>query len=127
MREYIIIRKKDKVVVARSCSRTIIFYIFNNRYNKKDYQEKIQQEKKNTGSQADEIIKGLGGKHNIISVDNCFTRLRVAIHDLTIVDDAALKATGANGVVRNSNEVQVIYGVKVGQVRSKVDTWLANN
>ncbi|MGM1198818.1 hypothetical protein ACS0TV_17700, partial [Klebsiella pneumoniae] len=25
------------------------------------------------------------------------------------------------------NEVQVIYGVKVGQVRSRVDNWLAEN
>ena len=31
------------------------------------------------------------------------------------------------GVVRNRNEVQVIYGVKVGQVRSRVDNWLAEN
>jgi alpha-glucoside PTS system EIICB component len=96
-------------------------------YNKKDYQEKIQQGKSGKETQIGEIIKGLGGKQNIISIDNCFTRLRVAIHDLNLVDDAVLKTTGANGVVRNRNEVQVIYGVKVGQVRSKVDTWLADN
>lgn len=96
-------------------------------YNKKDYQEKIQQGKSGKETQIGEIIKGLGGKQNIISIDNCFTRLRVAIHDLNLVDDAVLKTTGASGVVRNRNEVQVIYGVKVGQVRSKVDTWLADN
>jgi PTS system arbutin-like IIC component len=96
-------------------------------YNKKDYQEKLQQDKASGDSQADNIIKGLGGRQNIISIDNCFTRLRVTLYDLTIVDEAVLKQTGANGIVRNRNEVQVIYGVKVGQVRSKVDTWLANH
>ena len=78
-------------------------------------------------SVTNEIINGLGGKENIISVDNCFTRLRVAIHNMDLVDDTILKSTGANGVVRNRNEVQVIYGVKVGQVRSRVDSWLAEN
>ncbi len=90
-------------------------------YSKKEYQEK------KSGQLTSDIIRGLGGRENIISVDNCFTRLRVAIHDPDAVDDGILKATGANGVVRNANEVQVIYGVKVGQVRAKVDTWLADN
>ena len=53
--------------------------------------------------------------------------LRVAVRDMARVDDTQLKNTGANGVVRNRNEVQVIYGVKVGQVRSRVDNWLAEN
>ena len=51
----------------------------------------------------------------------------LAVRDMARVDDAQLKNTGANGVVRNRNEVQVIYGVKVGQVRSRVDNWLAEN
>ncbi|WMY76623.1 PTS transporter subunit EIIC [Buttiauxella selenatireducens] len=96
-------------------------------YNKKDYQEKSQQRAGTLNSGIDEIINGLGGKDNIISVDNCFTRLRVEIRNIDIVDDAILKSTGANGVVKNRNEVQVIYGVKVGQIRSKVDIWLTDN
>lgn len=39
----------------------------------------------------DEIINGLGGKANIISVDNCFTRLRVVVHNMALVDDEILK------------------------------------
>lgn len=96
-------------------------------YNKEDYRQKIKQHAQSNHSAIDDIIKGLGGKANIISVDNCFTRLRVAIHDMTLIDDVLLKSTGANGVVRNRNEIQVVYGVRVGQVRSHVDTWLANN
>lgn len=96
-------------------------------YNKADYREKIKNKTHSSNAITDDIIKGLGGKENIISVDNCFTRLRVAIHDMSLVDDTILKGTGANGVVRNRNEVQVIYGVKVGQVRTHVDTWLATH
>ncbi|VTN12666.1 EIICBA-Glc 2 [Raoultella terrigena] len=92
-------------------------------YSKADYRKKMNDKSAVT----DEIINGLGGKDNIISVDNCFTRLRVAIKNMDLVDDDILKSTGANGVVRNRNEVQVIYGVKVGQVRSRVDSWLAEN
>ncbi|EPK0740841.1 PTS transporter subunit EIIC [Klebsiella aerogenes] len=92
-------------------------------YSKADYRKKVRGPQ----SMTDEIINGLGGKANIISVDNCFTRLRVVVHNMTLVDDEILKSTGANGVVRNRNEVQVIYGVKVGQVRSRVDSWLAEN
>ncbi len=91
-------------------------------YSKQDYQAKNKQKNNDV---TDEIINGLGGRENIVSVDNCFTRLRVAVKDLTQVNDAILKSTGANGVVRNNNEVQVIYGVRVGQIRSRVDVWLA--
>ena len=92
-------------------------------YSKAEYRQKVAQPQ----SVTDDIIRGLGGKENILSVDNCFTRLRVAVRDMARVDDTQLKNTGANGVVRNRNEVQVIYGVKVGQVRSRVDNWLAEN
>lgn len=96
-------------------------------YNKQDYRKKINKHADKNGLVANDIINGLGGKDNIISVDNCFTRLRVALHNPDIVDEAQLKNTGANGVIRSGNEVQVIYGVSVGQVRSHVDTWLENN
>ncbi|WP_187433160.1 glucose PTS transporter subunit EIIB, partial [Serratia marcescens] len=79
-------------------------------YNKADYREKIKNKTQDSNAITDDIIHGLGGKDNIISVDNCFTRLRVAIRNSDLVDDALLKSTGANGVVRNRNEVQVIYG-----------------
>lgn len=92
-------------------------------YSKEDYRQKTDKKQDIT----DDIITGLGGRENIISVDNCFTRLRVAVHDMEKVNDALLKSTGANGIVRNQHEVQVIYGVKVGQIRSKVDSWLTTH
>lgn len=56
-------------------------------YSKAEYRQKVAQPQ----SVTDDIIRGLGGKENILSVDNCFTRLRVAVRDMARVDDAQLK------------------------------------
>ena len=60
------------------------------------------------------IIEGLGGADNILNVDACFTRLRVKVKDQgTVMPDEDWKAkTGANGVVRVRDGVQIIYGAK---------------
>lgn len=60
------------------------------------------------------IIAGLGGPDNILNVDACFTRLRVKVKDKALVmPDADWKnKTAANGVVRVSDGVQIIYGTK---------------
>ena len=60
------------------------------------------------------IIKGLGGADNILNVDACFTRLRVKVKDNALVmsDNEWKSQTGANGVVRVNDGVQVIYGTK---------------
>ena len=56
------------------------------------------------------IIKGLGGADNILNVDACFTRLRVKVKDNALVmsDNEWKSQTGANGVVRVNDGVQVI-------------------
>lgn len=58
------------------------------------------------------IVEGLGGADNILNVDACFTRLRVKVKDKALVmDDKDWKEkTGANGVVRVNDGVQIIYG-----------------
>ncbi|MBZ4354431.1 glucose PTS transporter subunit EIIB, partial [Mycobacterium tuberculosis] len=45
------------------------------------------------------ILAALGGAENIVSLDNCITRLRLSVHDMSKVDAAALKAHRAIGVV----------------------------
>ncbi|KAI3489676.1 hypothetical protein L1887_46731 [Cichorium endivia] len=52
------------------------------------------------------VIAGLGGKDNLEEVDCCATRLRVTVKDGSKVNDAALKATGARGVIVRGNGVQ---------------------
>lgn len=70
------------------------------------------------------ICQGLGGKKNISDVDCCATRLRCTVFDAALVDDAALKATGASGVVHKGNGVQVIYGPRVTVIKSNLEDYL---
>ncbi|WP_228783775.1 glucose PTS transporter subunit EIIB [Nocardia cyriacigeorgica] len=61
-------------------------------------------------STADAIISGLGGADNIVEIEACITRLRTEVKDASLVDDAALKAAGAHGVLRSGSVVQVVVG-----------------
>lgn len=70
------------------------------------------------------ILKGLGGKKNISAVDCCATRLRCTVIDGKLVDDDVLKATGARGVVRKGNGVQIIYGPRVTIIKSNFEDYL---
>ena len=63
---------------------------------------------------AAEILEAMGGKDNIVSVDNCITRLRIEVKDRKVVDDKKIKAAGASGVVKpGKTSVQVVIGTKV--------------
>lgn len=70
------------------------------------------------------IMRGLGGRKNISDVDCCATRLRITVFDAAKVDDAALKATGAAGVVHKGTGVQVIYGPQVAVIKSNLAEFL---
>lgn len=70
------------------------------------------------------IIAGLGGKQNIEVVDNCYTRLRVRVRDISTINEQQLKTTGAKGVIRSGNNVQVVYGLHVKKMREAVETAL---
>jgi PTS system maltose and glucose-specific IIC component len=71
------------------------------------------------------MLAALGGKRNIVSLDNCITRLRLVVSDGTKVDDAKLKALGALGVVHlDAENVQVIIGTKVTALRAALDAIL---
>lgn len=75
--------------------------------------------------QASMIISALGGRENIIAVDNCITRLRIVLHDTAIIDEAKLKATGSLGIIKlDSKNLQVVYGVQVHLVKSAVEKLL---
>ncbi len=62
-------------------------------------------------SKAEKIVAGLGGIDNIEEVEGCITRLRTEVNDPpSLVDEAALKAAGAHGVVKMGNAIQVVIG-----------------
>lgn len=66
------------------------------------------------------ILRGLGGKENLSDVDCCATRLRVTVRDASKVSDAMLKQSGASGVIRKGNGIQVVYGPKVSVIKSRL-------
>lgn len=71
---------------------------------------------------AEKFIAGLGGKDNIIDVDNCATRLRMEIADTSKVDEHALKRAGAAGTIKTGgHSVQVVYGLNVQFVKDAMD------
>ena len=70
------------------------------------------------------IVRGLGGKDNIRNIDSCATRLRVTVNDPAKVEDALLRATGASGVIRKGDGVQIIYGPRVTVIKSEVEEYL---
>ncbi len=71
------------------------------------------------------IVRGLGGRENIHDVDCCATRLRVTVKNSDLVTDSLLKMSGAAGVIRRGNGVQVVYGPQVSVIKSELDDFLA--
>ena len=99
-------------------------------YTKADVNAKKETTKGDT-SVADDVIseaitRGLGGKKNISDVDCCATRLRITVVNEKLVDDSALKSTGASGVVHKGNGIQVIYGPHVTVIKSELEDYLAS-
>ena len=63
------------------------------------------------------VFDALGGKENIVLLDNCATRLRLDLKDDSVVNEAELKKAGAKGVIRlGKNSIQVVIGMQVQSV-----------
>ncbi|MFC0672810.1 N-acetylglucosamine-specific PTS transporter subunit IIBC [Brachybacterium hainanense] len=72
------------------------------------------------------FIDDLGGKANILELENCATRLRMEIADHSIVDEGALKRHGAAGVMKpGGKSFQVIYGLNVQFIKDAMDDLMA--
>jgi len=100
-------------------------------YSKKEYKEKKGQDKgSDTESVSNDgiagvIVNALGGADNISTVTNCYTRLRLTLDNPEMINEDTLKQeTGASGVVIKGNNVQVVYGLQVTNIRKEVDSFL---
>lgn len=71
-----------------------------------------------------DIARFLGGRSNITSVDCCATRLRCSVDRPELVDEKGLKATGAVGVIKKGQGVQVIYGPNVTVIKAELEAYL---
>lgn len=98
-------------------------------YTRKDVEARKSQKKTEKGGENTDhvsalILTGLGGKANLSDVDCCATRLRITVKDASLVNDARLKESGASGVIRKGNGVQIIYGPRVSVVKSNLEDFL---
>lgn len=96
-------------------------------YTRADYNAKKggKNSKKNNSIETSKLIlDGLGGKENIQNLDCCATRLRVTVKDGSLVDESKLKASGAAGVIKKADGVQVVYGPQVAVIKSELEDYI---
>lgn len=100
-------------------------------YTKMDYKEKqIGQTAVSAAAAAEEdalsrnIAIGLGGIDNVVNIACCATRLRLTLNDLDKVDEGILKSTGAVGVIKKGEGIQVIYGPQVSVIKSNFEEYV---
>ena len=68
----------------------------------------------------------IGGAANVTNVDSCITRLRLTLKDASLVDEAAVKRAGANGIIKlNSQNIQIILGPRAELIAAAMQKLLA--
>lgn len=87
-------------------------------HTKKDYSRKKSLDVDSSVSHS--IVDALGGIPNILDVDTCTTRLRATLKDPTLVDEEALKETGAAGIYMRGEGIQITYGPHVVIIVSEI-------
>ncbi|GAA1348852.1 PTS glucose/sucrose transporter subunit IIB [Falsarthrobacter nasiphocae] len=75
-------------------------------------------------SKASDILAALGGAENLEDIEGCITRLRCEIADPALVDQAALKALGAHGVVVQGRTAQVVVGPEADSLAEDIQDLL---
>ena len=72
-------------------------------------------------TKAEQILAGLGGAGNVVEIEACITRLRTEVEDPALVDQAALKAAGAMGVVASGSVIQVVVGPEADNLAEDIE------
>lgn len=72
------------------------------------------------------ILNGLGGRKNVLDVDCCITRLRCTVRKPELVSEELLKKTGAAGVIRKGQGVQVVYGPTVPNIKADLTAYMSH-
>lgn len=68
------------------------------------------------------VIKAIGGRSNIVHVENCVTRLRIDLKDMKAVDKEMLKESGTSGIFfPTKNHIHIVFGPNVEFVKNAVD------
>lgn len=99
-------------------------------YTKEDYKNKNRKGnadsrgQKENDSRSERILLGLGGLDNVLDINSCATRLRLTVADSSKVNEDMLKQTGAHGVIKKGNGIQVIYGPQVSIIHSELEEYV---
>ncbi len=96
-------------------------------YTRADVNARREKESGKADTASVLILKGLGGKDNLSDVDCCATRLRITVRDSSKVNDALLKESGAAGIIKKGNGIQVIYGPRVTVIKSNLEDFMADS
>lgn len=73
------------------------------------------------------VVEGLGGPMNMLSVENCISRLRVDLEDPSLVNQEKIREAGCTGIFFPSEKhIHVVFGPHVEFVKNEVDDILKN-
>ena len=114
------------VVLAVVVVCVVVFVLFSRSGKNKAAEKKVDPAEAGKYAQvAQDILKGIGGKDNVVSASYCTTRLRFEVKNYKQVNEQAVKAAGAAGIIRpGKNACQVIVGTKVESIYNELDKLL---
>lgn len=114
------------VILAVVVVCAVVFVLFSRSGKNKAAEKKADPTEANKYALvAQDILKGIGGKDNVVSASYCTTRLRFVVKNYNQVNEQAVKAAGASGIIRpGKNACQVIVGTKVKSVYDELDKLL---
>ena len=114
------------VVLAVVVVCVVVFVLFSRSGKNKAAEKKVDPAEAGKYAQvAQDILKGIGGKDNVVSASYCTTRLRFEVKNYNQVNEQAVKAAGATGIIRpGKNACQVIVGTKVESIYNELDKLL---
>ncbi|BDR57731.1 PTS transporter subunit EIIC [Xylocopilactobacillus apicola] len=78
-----------------------------------------------TNAQMSDLIKGLGGASNIQNLENCYSRLRIDVRDISKIDLNLIKQFPSSGVINKKNNIQIVIGPGVESTRDELDSYIA--
>lgn len=114
------------VILAIVVVCAVVFVLYSRSGKNKAAEKKADPAEASKYAQwAQDILKALGGKENVVSASYCTTRLRIEVKNHNRVDEKAVKAAGASGIIRpGKNACQVIVGTKVESIYNELDKLL---
>ena len=114
------------VILAVVVVCAVAFLLFSRSGKNKTAEKKVDPAEANKYALvAQDILKALGGKDNVLSASYCTTRLRVEVKNHNQVNEQAVKAAGAVTIIRpGKNSFQIIVGTNVQSVYDELDKLL---